>query len=51
MSGSGFQVSSSKKQDEDVDISVDGDDTEQYGRSQYPFKWCLSTTDILSGWI
>lgn len=34
--GSGFHVTSSKKQvDEDVDLNVDGDDSEEYGKAQY----------------
>ena len=37
--GSGFPVASSSKKyiDDDCDLNVDGDDSEQYGRPQYPF--------------
>ena len=35
--GSGFQTSR-KGSDEDAELNVDGDDTEEYGKPQYPFK-------------
>lgn len=37
---SGFQLSSRRLSvDEDLDLNVDGDDTELYGRPQYPLLW------------
>jgi len=43
-SGSGFQVTSSRRNvDEDVNLDVDGDDSEQYGRPQYPCNLRFST--------
>ena len=38
MAALGYRThSSSKAEEEDVDLNVDGDDSEQYGRPQYPF--------------
>lgn len=37
LTGTGFQVMSTKRiTDDDVDLNVDGDDSEQYGQAQYP---------------
>lgn len=40
VTGSGFQVAScsSQGQDEDCDLNVDDDDSEKYGKPQYPFS-------------
>ncbi|KAJ8306520.1 hypothetical protein KUTeg_017065 [Tegillarca granosa] len=41
--GSGFHVTSSKKQvDEDVDLNVDGDDSEEYGKAHYDISLTIN---------
>ena len=46
LTGTGFAVASSSKKyiDDDCDLNVDGDDSEQYGKPQYPLS-SVTTVD------
>jgi hypothetical protein len=38
-SGSGFKIASRREEDEDVNLDVDGDDSDVYGKPQYPSSY------------